>query len=150
MIKSEEDLIKENYGLAISLAKKFYKKNSLYSFEDLVQIGLIAMVKAHRQYNSDKSVFSTFATYCIRNDLIKFVKRNRNDLNVDLVNSPIEEKFDLDKITPANLTVLEAGVFYYKKSGYKDVEIRRILDLTPNDFKNITKSCFKKIVRANA
>jgi RNA polymerase sigma factor (sigma-70 family) len=150
MIQSEEDLVKENYGLAISIAKKFYKKNSLYAFEDLVQISLMAMIKAHRQYNSDKSVFSTFATYCMRNDLIKFVKKNRTDLNVDLVNSAVEDKVSVDEITPTNLTTEEAGVFYYKRCGYRDVEIRRILELTPTDLKNITKSCFDKIVRANA
>lgn len=150
MIQSEDDLVKENYGLAVSIAKKFYRKNSLYSFEDLIQIGLMAMVKAHRQYNSDKSVFSTFATYCMRNDLIKFVKKNRTDLNIDLIETTFENKDTIDEITPKNLTVEEAGVFYYKGCGYKDVEIRRILDLSPNRMKNITQSCFDKIVRANA
>lgn len=150
MIQSEEDLVKENYGLAISIAKKFYKKNSLYAFEDLVQISLMAMIKAHRQYNSDKSVFSTFATYCMRNDLIKFVKKNRTDLNVDLVNSAIEDEASMDEIVPTNLNNNEAGVLFYKRAGYKDVEIRRILDLTPTQLKNVTKSCFDKIVRANA
>jgi RNA polymerase sigma factor (sigma-70 family) len=150
MIQSEEDLVQENYGLAISISKRFYNPNSVYSFEDLIQISLMAMIKAHRQYNSDKSVFSTFATHCIRNDLMKFINKNKTDLNTDLVETTFENKSDIDEITPKNLSAEEAGVFYYKKYGYKDVEIRNILDISPSRMKTITQSCFDKIVKANA
>ena len=73
MKKTEDQVIEENYGLAMSLARKFYRKTPSFSFEDLLQVSLMSMLKAHRKYNSDRSVFSTFATYCMRNDLIKFV-----------------------------------------------------------------------------
>lgn len=150
MNESEDDLVKENYGLAVSISKRFYKKNSVYSFEDLVQISLLAMIKAHRQYNSGKSVFSTFATYCMRNDLIKFVNKNKSHLSIDLVDTSFNDKVSIDEITPSNLTVEEAGIFYYKGCGYRDVEIRRILDFTPTRMKTVTQSCYDKIVRANA
>lgn len=150
MIQSEADLIEENYGLAVSISNKFYKANSLYSFEDLIQVSLLAMIKAHRQYNEDKAVFSTFATYCMRNDLIKFVNKNKSTINIDSIDIPFEKETTIDDISPKNLTNEEAEVLRYKKDGYKDVEIRRKLKISPARMKAITQSCFDKIVRANA
>ena len=150
MIQSETELIKENYGLAVSMVNKFYKTNSLYSFEDLLQISLLAMIKAHRQYNSDKALFSTFASYCMRNDLIKFVNKNTPTINMDIVDRPFEVDKEIDDMIPKNLTQEECYVLEYKRDGFKDVEIRRKLGISPSRMKAITKSCFDKIVRANA
>ena len=35
MKNTEDDFIKENYGLAVSLARRFYSRNHNYDFEDM-------------------------------------------------------------------------------------------------------------------
>jgi RNA polymerase sigma factor for flagellar operon FliA len=146
---NEDQVIKENYGLAVSLSLAFHKPGSGYEVDDLIQTALISMLKAHRKFNSDKSVFSTFATHCIKNDLIKFLKKNK-PLKLELFEKEHSKPIDIDDVLPDNLNTLELGIFYYKKCGYKDKEIRDILDLTINEYKKYTRSCHKKILIANA
>lgn len=156
MEKKEEEIIEENKGMVIDLVSRFYKKSPMYEFEDLLQVALIAMVKAHRAYETDKSLFSTFATVCMRNDLIKFINKNKKTKDREVtLSSPMENKLfskteeDCDEYIPDNLTPEEMAIFYYKKRGYKDAEIRDILDTSRKDYKEIVKSCFKKVVESN-
>jgi RNA polymerase sigma factor (sigma-70 family) len=150
MKTTEDQVIEENYGLAMSLASKFYRKTPSFSFEDLLQVSLMSMLKAHRKYNSDRSVFSTFATYCMRNDLIKFVNKNK-DLKGLIQKKPedIQIKEDIDEVLPEGLAIKEQAIFFYKKCNYKDFEIRDILNLEKNEYKQIVKSCYQKISEAN-
>lgn len=150
MNKTEDQVVEENYGLAMSMARKFYRKTPTFAFEDLLQVALMSMLKAHRKYNSGKSAFSTFATYCIRNDLIKFVNKNK-DLRQLAQKKPehIHIKEDVEEVLPETLTTKEQAIFFYKKCNYKDFEIRDILNLEKKSYKDMVKSCYKKISEAN-
>ena len=104
MKNTENDFIQDNYGLAVSLARKFYSHSHKYDFEDIVQVALMSMLKAHRKHDPKRSVFSTFATFCMRNDLIKFVKKhNKNkDIPAGELFSGITtyDKSDIEEILP--------------------------------------------------
>ena len=128
----------------------------MYDFNDLLQVALMSMVKAHRAYETDKSLFSTFATVCMRNDLIKFINKNRSlkSRETPLYDSVSEKLWfnneeSSEELVPDNLTDKESGVFYYKKRNYKDKEIREILDLNRLDYRKVVNSLFKKIVDSN-
>ena len=156
MSNKEEEIIEENKGMVIELVNRFYKKSPMYEFEDLLQVALIAMVKAHRAYETDKSLFSTFATICMRNDLIKFVNKNKKTKDREVtLSSPMENNFfskteeDYDEYIPDDLTSEEMAIFYYKKVGYKDFEIRDILGASKKEYREIVKSCFKKVAKSN-
>ena len=71
----EENLIRKHYGLVVSQALKFIGSDKQL-LEDYIQVGLIGLLKAVRKYDKDRSRFSTFATTCIKNELINFVNRS--------------------------------------------------------------------------
>jgi len=150
---TENEFITENYGLAISLARKFYSHGHNYDFEDIIQVALMSMLKAHRKHDPSRSVFSTFATFCIRNDLIKFIKKQNK--NKDIPASDIfgaittYDASDIDEILPDDLDIQEQAIFYYKRSNYKDMEIRDILDLSKQEYKAKVKLFYKKLRAVN-
>jgi len=157
MLNKEEDVIEENKGMAIDLVNRFYNKSPMYDFEDLLQVALMSMVKAHRAYETDKSLFSTFATVCMRNDLIKFINKNKTPKNKEIpLSDPMknhllsETEDDSDEYVPDSLTPQEMAIFYYKKRGYKDIEVRDILGVSRKEYKQIVTSCFKKVIDSNA
>ena len=149
MKNTEDDFIKENYGLAVSLARRLYSRNHNYDFEDIIQVALMSMLKAYRKHDPKRSVFSTFATFCIRNDLIKFIKKQHKnkDMPAGEIFSSIEtyDKNDIEEILPDNLDIQEQAIFYYKRSNYKDMEIRDILNMSKQEYKSKIRLCYNKL-----
>ena len=149
---SEDTFIKQNYGLASQIVRKFYFKNSSYEYEDMMQVALMAMLRAYRRHDPQKSKFSTFATFCIRNDLIKLIKKhnkNKTVLSGDMTQSSYQETDDIFELIPNNLTNNEFAIFYYKTMNYKDKEIRDILDLSIENYKIESQSLIEKINISN-
>jgi len=66
--------IKQNKGFISEIALKFAKKHDDH-FEDLYQIGCIALFKALDSFDPSRATLSTFAWGVIRNDLIQEIKR---------------------------------------------------------------------------
>jgi hypothetical protein len=89
----------------------------------------------------------------MRNDLIKFVKKhNKNkDIPADELFSGIitYDKSDIEEILPDDLDVQEQAIFYYKRSNYKDMEIRDILDMSKPEYKAKVRSFYNKLRVAN-
>ena len=106
MKNTENDFINENYGLAISLARKFYSHGLNYDFEDILQVALMSMLKAY-------------------------------------------DETAIDEVLPDNLDVEEQAIFYYKRSNYKDMEIRDILDMSKKDYKAKVRSFYNKLRAVN-
>jgi RNA polymerase sigma factor (sigma-70 family) len=66
----------QDYGLVVEIANKLYKPTRLYDFEDLLQIGLQSATRLEKSFNPDISKKSTFLTFCIRRDMIKFIRKH--------------------------------------------------------------------------
>lgn len=72
------------------------RNDSMIEYEDLVQEGSVALLRAIRKYNPDKGAFSTFAVKVIANQLLKFVynqllQKNKSFPSVSL-DAPISDK----------------------------------------------------------
>ncbi len=71
----EDEIIRQNTGLVLSVAKRF-----LYSgveYEDLAQIGSIGLLKALRNFDLERGVmFSTYAVPVIAGEIKKFLRDN--------------------------------------------------------------------------
>ncbi len=68
-----EALIKDNYTLVTSIAKRFTGRGC--ELEDLIQIGLIGMLKAIRSFDIDRgNAFSTYAVPMIMGEIRKFLR----------------------------------------------------------------------------
>ncbi|KIL06943.1 hypothetical protein SR42_15375 [Clostridium botulinum] len=85
--------ILDNLGLAYIQANKFYKMSKRYEHEDLIQVSILALVKACRNFDENRGVkFSTFATSCIKGSLINLFQRDK--------------KYNLKRATPHSFSVI--------------------------------------------
>jgi len=71
---TDEELISIHEGLIYKLARSFYNS----SIEDLYQVGIIGLLKAKKNYNSDsKAKFSTYAYEYIYGEMYACVEKNK-------------------------------------------------------------------------
>ena len=55
------------------------------------------------------------------------------------------DKNDIEEIFPDNLDIQEQAIFYYKRSNYKDMEIRDILNMSKQEYKSKIRLCYNKL-----
>ena len=68
-----EELIRRNYALAASIAKRFCGRG--VDYEDLIQRALIGMLKAIRSFDTERgTAFSTYAVPLIMGEIRKFLR----------------------------------------------------------------------------
>ena len=68
-----EDLIKDNYTLVTAVARRFTGRGC--DLEDLIQIGMIGMLKAIRSFDISRgTAFSTYAVPMIMGEIKKFLR----------------------------------------------------------------------------
>ncbi|MDD6094825.1 MAG: sigma-70 family RNA polymerase sigma factor [Clostridia bacterium] len=71
--QAAEELIKKNYPLAVSLARRFSGRG--VDTEDLIQLALIGMLKAIRTFDLSRgTAFSTYAVPLIMGEIRKFLR----------------------------------------------------------------------------
>ena len=69
------ELTEKNMGLINNIANKFYN----YSKEDLIQVGVIGLIKAYQNYKTTETAkFSTYAYTYIFGEMYNLVNTNRN------------------------------------------------------------------------
>ena len=86
--KSKKEIVLENLPLVKKVASKIYKRlpeNSL-EFEELVNVGVIGLIKAIDKYDENKAKFSTYAYIKIRGEILDFLRK------LDFVSRSVREK----------------------------------------------------------
>ncbi len=78
-----EKTIDENIGLVQKMASKLYMKNSIYCMEDLIQVGVLNLLTSLKKYDPERAKLSTFISFCARNSMIKFIKKNHDSRKVN-------------------------------------------------------------------
>ena len=151
----EEELVHEHYGLVVSQALSFFYSSY---FDDYIQAGLIGLLKAIRNYNSDKSKFSTFATVCIRNEMVTFdrkiKKKSFNNIVFDTENIEIfvrdKNKEPLPKDwLPNSLTEEDRFIIELKLQNYTNKEICSFLSCSKYVLSNKIKNISAKVKEHN-
>ncbi len=78
-----ENVAKEYSGLITFFARSYSLSES--EIDDLFQEGLIALHKAFLTYKTDKGAsFSTYASACIRNSMVSWVRANRPPKDIEI------------------------------------------------------------------
>lgn len=70
--------------------------------DDLLQEGVMGLLDAVKAFSSERAGFSTFASVCIRNRLLKAVQKNSGCVSLEEINAP--EAADTEE-SPENLVV---------------------------------------------
>lgn len=77
--KEKEQLAEENYSLVFYVVKMF--QGSGVSYDELVSIAMVGYAKALNSYDADRNVkFSTYAINCIKNEILFFLRKERNHI----------------------------------------------------------------------
>ena len=82
---ARQELIERNMRLIVHIARKY--KVPGCSFDDLISIGAIGLIKAVRSYDPDAGTsLSTYAARCIENEILMSLRHSRkqqNDISLD-------------------------------------------------------------------
>tara|TARA_R100000808_G_scaffold5713_1_gene17220 strand:+ start:50291 stop:50806 length:516 start_codon:yes stop_codon:yes gene_type:complete len=152
----EEQLVHTHYGLVVSQALRFSNNRSY--IEDYIQVGLIGLLKAIRNYDSEKSKFSTFATVCIRNEIFRYTRKNKpKTIPVDAKIKNVINRTDdwyvpvegIWEYIPDSLTEKERLVLQMKFENYTHKEIADTICCSKGRVKNILKKIISLLQRAN-
>ncbi|WP_293446486.1 sigma-70 family RNA polymerase sigma factor [Persephonella sp.] len=86
--KEREKLILENISLVKKVASKIYYRlpKGDIEFDDLVNVGVIGLMKAIEKYDSDKAKFSTYAYIKIRGEILDYLR------SLDIVPRTVRDK----------------------------------------------------------
>lgn len=134
-----EKMIEDNKRLVYKIANSMYVKNKVFSKDDLIQVGFLALCKSGHKYDATRGKVSTFITHCVRNDMLKFIKSNK--LQGELLYS---ENTNLSYNTSGNLecmdhydfccakTELEKNIVKMKIEGKNNKSIASELNVSPN------------------
>lgn len=88
-IEAINSILKEYSTLLDVNARKYYLLGG--EQEDLVQEGLLGLLKAIKAYDEKKSSFSAFANLCIRREMITAIKRANSQKNI-ILNEALKNK----------------------------------------------------------
>ena len=149
----EERLVSENYGLVVSQALSFLSDNKI-SLEDYIQAGLIGLLKSIRKFETGKSRFSTFASVCIKNEMLNLKRKNKRDLvifNEDMVNSHHPEFISSSffEYLPDCLEEEDKFIIKLKLMNHTNSEIADYLSCSKSTVSNKIKRITKIIKESN-
>lgn len=98
--KKEEELFEKHRKLVYYIAKKnriFLDSND---YEDIIQVGNIGLIKAIRSYAISKNIkFATYASVCIRNEMLMYLRKERKKQKVIYLEQIIGEDSDGKQLT---------------------------------------------------
>ena len=128
-IKVRNFIILHNVKLVISrVIKKF--SNVPFDKKELVSVGLIGLVKSVDTFDISRNIkFSTYASKCVDNEILMFIRKQKKYLNMDSIYETIMTNKDgkqknLEDILPdTSANFLER---YDKKESYEI--IRKVID----------------------
>ena len=141
----EELLVQQHYGLVVSQALSFCGRTNL--LEDCIQVGLIGLLKAIRNYDPDRSKFSTFATICIRNEILRFKNKNKKHNNCLHIVDNISycDKTPIWEFLPDNLSKEELTILDLKKASFTKKEICDMLSCSKRELDKKIARLIKKL-----
>jgi len=91
--KTKDEIILENLPLVKKVASKIYYKlpDCDIEFDDLVNTGIIGLIKAIDKYNEGKAKFSTYAYIKIRGEILDYLR------NLEIVPRSVKDKIKKEK-----------------------------------------------------
>lgn len=135
--------------IIVSIVNDYYDRyNGLYiDYDDLYQEGMIGFNNAINSYNTNNSIFYTYASICIKRSIISYIRKVYSKKNLILNNSLDDRYYDsfivfdndifLSNMYEYEFTYLknllsndESLVFELRYNGFSITEIGKLLDLS--------------------
>ncbi len=113
MTEAQQPLVTDNMRLVYYLANKlgetgFVKNN----FEDLISEGMVGLVKAAKAFDPSKGVkFATFASRCVTNEMLMYIRRNKKHEENVLLSAAIGRDSEGNELLLSDILADERSVF---------------------------------------
>ena len=92
-LEVRQKLVERNLRLVVYIAKKF--ENTGIGIEDLISIGTIGLMKGVNTFKTDKKInLSTYASRCIENEILMFLRRNNKTKGEVSIDEPLNKDSD--------------------------------------------------------
>lgn len=140
--KSKEELAKHNIRLVLyEVTHRFQSVE--YDKKDLVAIGNIGLMKALTTFDKTKKVkFSTYATRCVDNEILLFLRSLKKNQNVDSLNKVVKKDENGNEMTIEDTLMDKTDIIkeYEEKDTYRI--IRQLVSELPKQEREIVKLYF--------
>lgn len=104
-------LIERNLRLVVYIARKF--ENTGLHIEDLVSIGTIGLIKAVNTFDTSKKIkLATYASRCIENEILMFLRRNNKLKSEVSFDEPLNVDWDGNELLLSDVLGTEADTIY--------------------------------------
>ena len=135
---AEEILIEKYKGLVRTKSKAYFIAGA--EAEDVVQEGMIGLMKAVRSFDADREAsFKTYASTCINNQIIKAIRKAEREKN-----QPLNDAISLDNHLREKDDDLTIGDIL-KASMFDEPEEKVIYEDTLERLKSISKQIFSPL-----
>ncbi len=120
MNELQEKLVTDNLGLVRYIARAINATN--VDYEDVISEGTIGLIKASTTFDESKHVkFSTYATSCIRNEILIFLRKENKHSKLKSIEEMLYEDDDGNKLVLADL-LSDKGNYYEEKETIEVIE----------------------------
>lgn len=132
-------LIEHNIKLVVYRVKSKFSGTDCEA-EELVSVGMYALVKAANAYDPSKGAsFSTFAVKCIDNEILKFLKNFRNKREKDIsLEAPVGDK--INDSDSKLIDTIEDDIDWFSECENKEIYDfinKALLDIPPRNRKMV-------------
>ena len=109
--EAKNELIEHNLRLVAHIIKKYYA--SYRDQEDLISIGTIGLIKAASTFNSSKGTkFATYASRCIENEILMYLRRNSKTKMEVSIDEPLNVDWDGNELLLSDILGTDEDVIY--------------------------------------
>ncbi|SHE61935.1 RNA polymerase, sigma 29 subunit, SigE [Seinonella peptonophila] len=118
-------LIERNLRLVVYIARKF--ENTGINIEDLVSIGTIGLIKAVNTFDPSKKIkLATYASRCIENEILMFLRRNNKIRSEVSFDEPLNTDLDGNELLLSDVLGTENDTIYRDIEDEVDRKILRV------------------------
>ena len=118
---AKNKLVEHNIKLVIYRINNNFK-NVEYEKKELISIGVIGLIKAINGFDlNKKNKFSSYATKCIDNEILMFLRARKRDIKTDSLETPVKDEGN--EITLKDVLTDGNDI----KDEYEDKEVKKII-----------------------
>lgn len=133
---AKEKIVLHNLRLVIMVLKKYYYSG--FPFEELASVGTIGLMNAVNTFDISKNYeFATYATVCIKNEVLMYLRKNNWNLKVVGFDAVLKSFEDGSNVTYANVLASDEDIV----SNYEEENIYQVVLGIINDLPERERMC---------
>ncbi len=125
-------LVERNLRLVAHIAKK-YKDTTEETYDDLISIGTIGLIKAINTFDINRAKFSTYASRCIHNEILMCLRSKQKDSVLVSLEQPIGCDKEGNELTWENCLGTDTEAVYEEVQNNQELDrLKRAVSKLPS------------------